>query len=174
MGRDKALIEIDGSPLAQRVADVLGVGGASPVAYVGGSAVHEVLAGPHIADVPGVEGPAAGLLAALRWSPEQFVVVAACDLVHIAARLVRSLREAVAEPGVEVAMVRWQGRPQPHLAVWSRTASEHVGRQIERGERAVWRLLPPAVRWIDLVDVNELIDVDHPEELGRWARPTKG
>ena len=175
MGRDKASIELDGEPLAARVARTLGSAGASPVAYVGGSTTQfGALPGIHIGDAADVDGPVAGLLAALAWAPEPSVVVAACDLVHIDPRLVPALHRALDEGAGEVAMIRWNGRPQAHLAIWSRASVDHIARRVADGERALRRLVPPSACWVDLTSGEELVDVDLPSELGRWAGPAKG
>jgi len=65
-------------------------------------------------------------------------------------------------------MVRWDGRPQPHLAVWAATAVEHVAERIAAGIRAMHQLLPATVSWVELRSADELVDVDRPEELEAW------
>ncbi|MEY2470988.1 MAG: molybdenum cofactor guanylyltransferase [Actinomycetota bacterium] len=87
MGRDKALVEVDGVAMAERVAAVLRAGGARTVVRVGG-------------DVPDLypgEGPLGGIITALRWAGAERLVVAPCDMPwieapHVAA-LVAALRD---------------------------------------------------------------------------------
>ena len=83
MGRDKALIEVDGVPMARRVADALEEGRADPVLCIGGDqAALEALGLEFLADDRPGEGPLGGLLTALEWAegmPWDAVVVSACD-----------------------------------------------------------------------------------------------
>src|SRR5690606_29827571 len=68
MGRDKALIEIDGRAMAVIVAATLVEAGCEPVVAVGGDA--EQLTGLGLAFVPDVEpgaGPLGGVVGALEW-----------------------------------------------------------------------------------------------------------
>lgn len=80
MGRSKSLLGLDGISFAERIIKavqdrvqrivLLGDGPAPPVA-------ERILRLP---DVPGLAGPLAGMLAALRWAREACWVVVACDL----------------------------------------------------------------------------------------------
>ena len=102
MGRDKALLEIDGRPMAQRVADALWGAGAAEVFCVGGDPAlrsHGVRLVPD--DRPG-EGPLGGLVTALREAAHDLVVVLACDLIDPSIAAVERLVDA-AEGGRAVA-----------------------------------------------------------------------
>src|SRR5262245_62947407 len=83
MGRDKALIPVGGTPMAQRVADALWVAGASDVVGVGREP--GALASVGLATVPDDRpdaGPAAGIVTALaRAGGDEMVMVVGCDLV---------------------------------------------------------------------------------------------
>src|SRR5204863_2103726 len=82
MGRDKALLEIDGVPMARRVTDELERAGAARVRCVGGDAAELIRLGLDAVDDehPGA-GPLAGLLVALRVSSLPITLVAPCDLI---------------------------------------------------------------------------------------------
>lgn len=173
MGTDKALVDIDGTTLAARVAASLRAAGAEPIAYVGGTPGQIAALGAiHVADADGVDGPAGGVLAALRWAPADEIVIAACDLVHIDPWVIPALRGALgsgAAGTAGVAIPRWDGRAQAHLSVWSTGALGRVEAAVERGERAVRRLLGDSVSWVELRGSDDLVDVDHPEDLARWT-----
>ena len=86
MGSDKALVRVDGVPMAGRVADVLRAVGCVPVAFVGGDADSlTLLGGTFVADSTPGQGPAGGVVAALRAlaGDADAVVIAACDLAYI-------------------------------------------------------------------------------------------
>ncbi|MEY2417365.1 MAG: molybdenum cofactor guanylyltransferase [Actinomycetota bacterium] len=73
MGRDKALVEVDGVAMAERVAAALRAGGARTVVRVGD-------------DVPDLypgEGPLGAIITALRWAGAERLVVAPCDMPWI-------------------------------------------------------------------------------------------
>src|SRR5688572_23504876 len=76
MGQDKALLEIDGEPMARRAGRVLAEAGATRVVAVGGDARAlraigmEVVADPRQGD-----GPLAGIAAALHAAAEADMVV---------------------------------------------------------------------------------------------------
>ncbi|MDG1786931.1 MAG: molybdenum cofactor guanylyltransferase, partial [Ilumatobacter sp.] len=102
MGRTKALIDVDGVPMAQCVARALAAGGCKDIALVGGSPLElAALELPVVADgVPG-EGPLGGIISALgHFTEVSHVLVAACDLPLLDAGTVRNLlRAAQANPG---------------------------------------------------------------------------
>lgn len=122
MGRDKALVPVDGVALARRVADALVAGGCTSVLAVGGDG--PALAALGLVPVPDRwpgEGPLGGLATALAAVGEgDRLVLAPCDLLHPLASLVETLVAALAVP------------PEP----------EGVG--VRAGERVQW--LPSAWR----------------------------
>lgn len=123
MGRPKALVELAGRAFALRVADALR-GVAPDLALLGEGPVPAELDGlPRIADAPGLRGPMAAVLAALRASPDSAWLIAACD-----------------QPLASVAACRWvlAARERGRLAVMPRLVESAVERVAE-GERE-----PPA------------------------------
>lgn len=177
MGTDKALLAVDGVPLAVRASDSLSRAGASAVAYVGGDATHvERLEGIHVADCGvgghtgagprGSLGPGAGLVGALGWAPASVLVVVACDLVDLDHGLIARLAGAAATHGA--AMPRCEGTIHAHLSAWSTAAARHVRDRFEAGERSLRRLAPGTVTFIE-VEPREVWDLDSPDDLTRWS-----
>jgi molybdopterin-guanine dinucleotide biosynthesis protein A len=83
MGRPKQLVEVGGVSMLDRVArplerhvDRVVLLGSGPVPAVWDGATR-------LPDPPGVSGPAAGLLAAMRWAPRSAWLLAACDLPRL-------------------------------------------------------------------------------------------
>jgi molybdopterin-guanine dinucleotide biosynthesis protein A len=119
MGRDKALIELDGVMLAERVARVLEAAGCDPVVFVGGDAAR---LGPPtgrtvVADGWPGQGPAGGVLTALghfAGTDADTVVVAACDLVTLSTDAVAAVMSA----SPDAVTIADSGRPEPMLARW--------------------------------------------------------
>lgn len=122
MGRDKALLPLDGVPLAARTALVLRAGGCEPVMVVGRRPELRALGLPVLFE-PGFGGetpeerghhPLLGLATALASLTEGLALVAPCDLVGLRAEHV-ALLLAVGCPCV----ARAGGRVHPLLAVLS-------------------------------------------------------
>ena len=139
MGTDKALVEVDGVPMAERVAGALHAGGCAPVVFVGGDG--PLLARferPTIADLWPGAGPLGGVLTALR-SCATDVVVAACDLPFLDAAAVRAVLGVAADAADDAVdvVVATTGRLEPMLAWWSHRASALLLDQWTVGVRAL-------------------------------------
>lgn len=94
MGVDKALLDVDGSPMAVRVADALREAGCDPVICQGGAdELTTVLGLQVVPDTDPGAGPVSAILAALRHVGGP-IVVAACDLVDLDAEAVRTVIDA--------------------------------------------------------------------------------
>lgn len=165
MGRDKALIEIDGVPMAKRVATALQHAGAQRVRCVGGDPDALAALGLEILDDahPGA-GPLDGVCVALRASATPMTVVAPCDLVdprsNAFVELVRALeRELNADVAVSVSDGTW--RPLP--CALRPTALPVMDAAFAAGERAVHRSFA-GLRRTEATAV-EFPDADVPEDL---------
>ena len=155
MGRDKALVEVDGTAMAVRVAAALRDGGCDPVVAIGGDAdALGTLGLTVIADGHPGEGPLGGILTALAVaSPtdgtEETVVVVSCDVPWLTADVVATLVRSRA--GHDVAVGRTDRR-QPLCAAWRSPAPAASTAAFAGGERAVHAVL-------DRLDVVE-VDID--------------
>ena len=118
MGEPKEGLRIGSERLLDRILEALRAAGPDPVVLIGaGAAVAGAAAKlPRLPDVPGVEGPVAGLLAALRSEPSAWLI-AACDLPRLTASAVAWLvKERRADRWAVMPCVG--GRVQPLLAVY--------------------------------------------------------
>ena len=171
MGQPKATLPWGRATLLDHVAAALAGGGAGEVVLLGGSAATTAARLP---DVPGVAGPLAGLLAALRWSPVSWTA-AACDLPLLDAGAVAWLRSQRA-PGRWVVLPVVDGEPQPLLAVYEPQALPLLEALARSGAPAPSRLLgmprvfspepPPALRpaWRGVNTPAELSAVQPPAD----------
>jgi molybdenum cofactor guanylyltransferase len=142
MGRDKALIEIDGRAMAARVAMSMAAAGCSPVFAVGGDAGSLGAIGLTVIDDrwPG-EGPLGAIITALVHT-EVPTVVAACDLPWLDEVTVRSLIRDVQRPGIDVDLVLATAhRDEPLCGCWMPSALGELRRSFDDGERAVHRAI---------------------------------
>ncbi len=100
MGRDKAMVEVDGVPMAGRVAAALRAAGCHPVLAIGGDAPALAAIGlDAVADDHPGEGPLGGILTALRCfepmpASAQAVVIVSCDVPWLTPAVVRALVDA--------------------------------------------------------------------------------
>lgn len=162
MGTDKALLPVDGVPMARRVADALTAAGCDDVVALGGDAA--ALRDLGLATVPDEwpgEGPVGGVLTALRARPAAVnVAVVACDLPYLTATTVRSLLAALdGAPGAALAVARTD-RLEPMCAVWRHGATGALEAAMAAGERRLHAVIggltavevdvPPA----DLANIN--------------------
>lgn len=169
MGRDKALLDIGGRPLAAVAAAALRQAGAEPVVAVGGDGAALAALGlvPLADDHPGA-GPLGGVVTALTHTRAEVVVILACDLPSAHPDAVRLVVAALAAaPAAGCAVPVHDGRPEPLHAAWRRSALPAVRAAFDGGARAVHRVLE-AVGAVEVtgVDPTALADVDTPDQLG--------
>ena len=153
--------------------DALRGAGCSAIAYVGGpSRSNTPIDVVHLADLHPHEGPLGGIITALRWSPEDLVVVLACDMPFVDVAVVVELTSvAMAEPEAAVVVARVGDRAQPLTAVWR--ASRALG-ELERGFatgiRAPRLMLGELdCQFVDGLAPDRLVDIDSPEDVERYA-----
>jgi molybdopterin-guanine dinucleotide biosynthesis protein A len=164
MGRDKALLVVDGTTMASRVAAALRAAGADDVCCIGMAVPGEAFVAD---DHPG-EGPLGGVLTALRWSPAGVVVVAACDLLAPEpGALARAAAELVAHPAAGVAVPVVAGREQWLHAAWRSSAADRLNGAFDAGERGLGRAVAAtlAVHTYDGGAGGSFADADEPGDL---------
>ncbi len=171
MGRPKHLLELAGVTLVERA-----VAAAQPhadrVLLAGAGDVPASLGAlDHLPDAPGVDGPMAGVLAALRWQPAARWLVLACDLPEVSPDAVAWLLRQ-ARPGADAVMpaATEQAACEPLLAVYEPTARWHLELAAAAADFSLHRALdagrvlrprPPAALATAWTNVNT------PQEWGR-------
>jgi len=177
MGRDKALVEVAGRPLARIAADALTGAGATRVCCIGGDTDAltalglEVVADRH----PG-EGPLGGLLTAFTdpvARPDEPVMVLTCDLPGIDPVVVAAVVACLLDhDDADVAAPTVAGRPQLLTAAYRPDRVLPVARRaFVAGARAV-RAGLAGLRIVDVTGIapERLDDADTPDDLHRWVR----
>jgi molybdopterin-guanine dinucleotide biosynthesis protein A len=174
MGRDKALIEIEGRPLVAIAADALREAGAAAVTVVGGDEVafHDLGLDVRPDEHPD-EGPLGAIVTALGTAPEGIVMVVACDMPTIDAATVSKVVAALHDhPDAEAAAPRLDGRLQILTAAYRTRLRPRLEAAFAAGERAPRRALEGVeVVAVDGLDPERLVDVDRPDDLHRYAQP---
>jgi molybdopterin-guanine dinucleotide biosynthesis protein A len=174
MGADKAQLELDGEPVATRLAtrlsalceEVLLVGGTPPASAPGRR-------------VPDPEGPRCalrGLVGALAATRAERVLVVATDLIGVTPDLLLAL---VAAPAADVVAPRSAAGPEPLCALYRREpALAEARRRLASGELALHALLGAlSVHWLEGEDLRALdrsgralANVNTPEDLAAFRR----
>ena len=167
MGTDKATIEIDGVPMAVRVAAALSAAGAATVYTVGGLQFPGLSA---VADRWPGQGPLGGILSALHAATAPSVFVAATDLVApdpvTICETVDSLDALYSVEAAAVAVPMRDGRRQWTHACWHASALQPLGEAFAAGCRSVHE----AVGAISVLEVivtvpDRLRDANQPADL---------
>ncbi len=172
MGRDKALVEVDGIAMVRRVAESLAAAGCSPVIAVGGD---EAALGSMgmivVADrFPG-EGPLGGILSALDATGGPTLVVAT-DMPWLDPATVGLLLAHTGRGDLDAVIAR-SDRLEPLCAVWWPSSSAALGARFVAGERAVHRAIHGLRVMEVVVATTAVTNVNRPDDIGR-ARTVGG
>lgn len=165
MGQVKALLPVDGIPMAARVARAMLGAGAKEVFLVGGDVGRlSPLNFKVVPDLKPHEGPLSGIVAALTAATEQVVVVTACDMPWIRAEHVTALVDGVDDFDVLLSAAR--GVLQPLHAVWKRKERSKLKAAFEQGVRSPLRAIEN-LNWssIDLGRGSWSVDLDTPADV---------
>jgi molybdopterin-guanine dinucleotide biosynthesis protein A len=139
MGTDKAYVEFDGEPLADRVLRTLRSVCDEVLVASGDGRRLAALGVPQVADVAPDAGPLAGIVAGLEASSNELVAVVAVDMPFANAEVLRLL---AARWGDEDAVVPVTDRgPEPLHAVYARSAAPALRRHLGSGILAMQRVL---------------------------------
>ena len=91
MGTDKALIQINGTPMAEIVAEKLKTAGCKNVYLVSKNKNHSDLKFPVLLDQTAEHHPLFGIAAALKKSETAFALISPCDLPFISVETITNL-----------------------------------------------------------------------------------
>lgn len=177
MGTDKALLEIDGVPLAAGLRRVLLAAGAEQTIAVGGDLVAlDRLGFDTRADAWPGEGPLGGLVVGLEQVRSPIAVVLACDLPRLTADVVADLVAQLESVDADAVVPVVDGRPQPLAAAYRTTVAPALRGRFEAGERSLRGGLA-AIRVHELawyLDPVPFLDVDTPDDLDTHGRHGSG
>ena len=173
MGTPKQLLSQGGVSLAARAVEAMRPR-VEEVVLAGLGPVPDELRDLHrLPDLPGVAGPIAGVLAAMRWAPGSAWVVAACDMPQISGEAVQWLIEQ-RRPGTWAVLPRSRsGKVEPLLAVYEPQSRPLLEAQVAAGRWAPRHLAendrvvcptPPtelAGAWTNVNTQEEILDSLH-------------
>ena len=136
MGEPKALLRGGGLTFVERIMMAV-LARIEQVVVLGDSPLPPTLHGvTQLSDVPGLAGPLAGMLAAMRWAPETCWVMIACDLPLLRSEAVDWLLEQRG-PDRRAVLPRLSAqRVEPLLAVYEPKSRELLEKLVAAGLRS--------------------------------------
>jgi molybdopterin-guanine dinucleotide biosynthesis protein A len=175
MGRTKALIELDGVPMARRVADALALAGCVSVVAYGGDPVElEPLRMPVLPDRHPESGPLGGVLGALELfelSEVEIdgVFVVACDLPALRGEDLGGMVDALWRHRHADVIVARTTRIEPACAIWRPAATDRVRVIFDAGERALHRAIEQLESVEIAVEERALRNMNTPDDIDRYS-----
>jgi molybdopterin-guanine dinucleotide biosynthesis protein A len=137
MGRDKALLVLDGTSVVLRIARAVAAAAGS-VTLIGDPKKYGSLGYPVHADVFTGFGPLAGVHAALGVSGADWNLIVACDMPEVEPDFLISLIEKAEQSEADCVLPAGEsGRPEPLCGVYHRRSHETIQRALESGTRKV-------------------------------------
>lgn len=168
MGEDKALLLIEGEPMAARVAAALRDAGAAEVLAIGGDADALTALGLDVRpdDAPG-DGPLPATITALNVARHDAVLVVSCDLVNPSPEAMRATVQALVEhPGAVGAVPVDGGHRQWTHAAWRADAVRALVAAYDQGQRSLKRAAAELLIFeVTGLDPVALADADEPGDL---------
>lgn len=171
-GTDKALVEIHGEKLIERVLRTLD-SACEEVFVSANTQDYAYLGYPVVEDAHRGAGPLGGIESALRNSSHEKIVVVACDMPFVKPEFIRLLWGE--SEGVDVVMPRTNDGLEPLCALYSKTCLPLIERNIHHSRFKVIDFLPEVRTRIlgceewGKVDPEglSLLNINTPEELRR-------
>ena len=166
MGRDKALLPMQGTTLIERTAGLVEAA-AGRVTLIGPPERYAVLGFPVIADLVEDAGPIGGLHTALQITRSEWNLIVACDMPCLTEDFLRNLIDAAPKSGSLCLVPKTGTGLHPLCAVYHRGASAAVVAALFHKRFKMHDLLASlgAVAWI-VGDAAPLENVNTPVEWG--------
>ena len=166
MGRDKALIEVGGKPLALAAAEALG-SLCDSVALVGDPERYKTLGLPVISDRQRGAGPLSGIEAALGATRSEWNLITACDMPALDASLLRDLADSASG---DAAIPQYpDGRIEPLCAVYHRRCHALAAHALATGIRRISDFIARLkVRYVQVTDPEPFLNLNTPEDLAKY------
>ncbi len=130
MGRDKAFLQLGGKTLIERVIErSADLGQAETILITNKPAPYAHLKLPMFCDALPGKGSLGGIYTALLEARSDFVLVLACDMPFISARLLRFMTEQI-DDNVDIIAPRVDGYPQALHAIYRKTCIKPIREQL--------------------------------------------
>lgn len=173
MGRDKALLDLNGTPLIEIALEKLRTLGFSP--RIAGSRPDLSVFAPIIPDLHPRSGPLGGIQAALATSNEEQNLFLAVDLPWLPIEFLRWMIARVAYTSSLATVPRLNGLPQPLCAIYHKALLPYAQTALTSGDAKVMRAVERAADGtglrIDSFEVESVAAAQgwvHALPLHRW------
>lgn len=140
MGKNKALLEVDGSPIISRTYRTLASMFHEVIVVTNSPREYEFLPCRKVPDIYSNIGSIAGLHSALAHSNSPRAFVTACDMPFLDQSVIRYLC-LLQQEGYDAVIPFSEGGQEPLHAVYSSSCKEVFDRAIQRGERKILDIL---------------------------------
>lgn len=141
MGRDKAMLTVNGVPMVQGLVDRLSPHFDEVLVSTAKADDYPFLQVRRVADAVANAGPLAGIAAGLAGAANEICVFVACDIPEIDDRLIRRLMRRARDHDAVVPQYA-DGRIEPALAVYKRRLLSSARRTLESGGRRIRDMYP--------------------------------
>jgi molybdopterin-guanine dinucleotide biosynthesis protein A len=135
MGRNKALLELQGQPVIALVLDRLGKLCDELIVAANDVDTYADLPARIVPDIFPVKGPLSGIHAGLSAVGHDIAIVVGCDMPFLSLPLLRYM--ALVAPGHDVVVPYLNGEYEPLHAIYRRTCIEPIERLLSQGSRRV-------------------------------------
>jgi molybdopterin-guanine dinucleotide biosynthesis protein A len=168
MGTDKALLELDGTPLiARATAAALEVCGG--VSLVGDPAKYGGLGFAVVPDEIQNAGPLAGIEAALRVTAVDWNLILACDMPALDPAILETLFAGIWPDGDCALPANRDGKLEPLCAVYHRRCHDQIRAALRAGVRKITEALTGlAIRYVPVARDDAFTNLNTPEDLRRY------
>lgn len=153
MGRNKALLSLEGTSVIERVRDELKKTVQSIIIVTNSPEDYDFLGCPMAGDIYQDGGPLAGLHAGLKNSQTDYNLVAACDMPFLSAGLGSILLNELA--GCQAAVPKISGQLHPLFGAYHKSLYRRAEEMLEAGDRKMRNLLTEDSR---ILSEKELLD----------------
>ena len=179
IGRDKAMVELDGRPLISYPVGALRSAGLDVVLALRGG--QKAPAGLEDVSVVRDEfedaGPLGGLHALLKWMPGEWVLVVSCDQPFVRVNLLHGIMSQ-SECTADAVVARTPERLQPMPGLYRKSCLPVVDGALRRGEHGMRDVLNGLPRYelagedLDCLDLehSSFVNVNTPKDLLRARR----
>jgi molybdopterin-guanine dinucleotide biosynthesis protein A len=171
MGRNKAMIPLQGRPMISRLAGEAGRLTDQILISANETQLYDSFGLPVVPDIYKGQGPLAGLHAAMSHSERPLLLALACDLPAVTEPFLRLLVR-VAEGYDAVIPVTSDGRPHPLCAVYRRSCLIAIERNLHAGVNKITNVLKNSslnINWLPEGPKNFLVqdvcNLNTPEDL---------
>lgn len=166
MGRDKALLELDGRPLIEHAVGKLRGLGFTP--RIVGSRPDLARFAEVIPDTYPMAGPLGGIATALELSDAEQNLFLAVDLPWVSGEFLRWMTDRAEITAAAATVPRLQGMAQPLCAIYGRGLLPHMQAALAEGDAKIMRAVERASERIDSFDAESIAAAEGWPSPQRW------